>query len=189
MKRSIERYRVRQVNLVRLTVSTGSPGPKNKSCTNKTYISYLRKAAKGPSDQPWVSTGGPWNPETPGEQIPDKICPLRRKLLNSPPQKRRGSDKRSNLIICLIYRGWNNGTLEIYDVSKKINAIGLCRKKHSIVIQPVPSSTKTLARTICIQAGTQARRYKLQACSRVGLVPAKNKGTRLTTTTIVPNKR
>ena len=33
-------------------VSTGSPGPKNKSCTNKTYISYLKKAAKGPSDQP-----------------------------------------------------------------------------------------------------------------------------------------
>ena len=50
VKRSLERYRVRQVNLVRLTVSTGSPGPKNKSCTNKTYISYLRKAARGPSD-------------------------------------------------------------------------------------------------------------------------------------------
>ena len=33
-------------------VSTGSPGPENKSCTNKTYISYLRKAARGPSDQP-----------------------------------------------------------------------------------------------------------------------------------------
>ena len=80
-------------------------------------------------------------------------------------------------------------TLKMYKVSEKINAIGLCRKKHSIVIQSVPSSTKTLARTICIQAGTQARRYKLQACSRVGLVPAKNKGTRLTTTTIVPNKR
>ena len=33
-------------------VSTESPGPKNKNCTNKTYISYLGKAAKGPSDQP-----------------------------------------------------------------------------------------------------------------------------------------
>ena len=33
-------------------VSTESPGPKNKSCINKTYISYLGKAAKGPLDQP-----------------------------------------------------------------------------------------------------------------------------------------
>ena len=41
VKRSIERYRVRQENLVRLTVFTGSPGPKNKSCTYKTYNSYL----------------------------------------------------------------------------------------------------------------------------------------------------
>ena len=55
-------------------VSTESPGPKNKSCIDKTYISYLGKAVKGPSDQPWVSTGGPWSPETPDEQIPDKIC-------------------------------------------------------------------------------------------------------------------
>ena len=58
---------------------------------------------------------------------------LKVKLLDPPPKKRRGSDKRSNLIICLIYRGWNNGTLEMYDVSEKINAIGLSRKKHSIV--------------------------------------------------------
>ena len=27
-------------------VSTGSPGPKNKSCTNKTYNSYLRRAGE-----------------------------------------------------------------------------------------------------------------------------------------------
>ena len=27
-------------------VSTESPGPKNKSCTNKTYISYLRRAGE-----------------------------------------------------------------------------------------------------------------------------------------------
>ena len=33
-------------------VSTGSPGPKNKNCTNKTYMSYPREAAGGPSDQP-----------------------------------------------------------------------------------------------------------------------------------------
>ena len=33
-------------------VSTGSPGPKDKSCISKTYVSYLGKAAKGPLDQP-----------------------------------------------------------------------------------------------------------------------------------------
>ena len=55
--------------------STENPGPTIKSCIDKAYISYLGKAAKGPSDQPWVSTGGPWSPETPDEQIPDKICP------------------------------------------------------------------------------------------------------------------
>ena len=71
-------------------VSTGGPGPKNKSCTDKTYISYLKKAAKGPLDQPWVSAGGPWNPETPGEQIPDKICPLRRKTSKFPPPPKKG---------------------------------------------------------------------------------------------------
>ena len=34
------------------TVTTGNPGPKNKNCTNKTYMSYPREAAGGPSDQP-----------------------------------------------------------------------------------------------------------------------------------------
>ena len=102
------------------TVSTGSPGPKNKSCTDKNYISYLKKAAKGPSDQPWVSAGGPCNPETPGEQIPDKISSLKGNHKFPPPPNGRESDKRSNLIICLICRDWKNMTLKMYKVSEQV---------------------------------------------------------------------
>ena len=70
-------------------VSTGSPGPKNKSCTKQNL--YL--LPKGGSERSIGSAlnirRGPWNPEIPGKQIPDKICPLRRENhLNSPPPKK-----------------------------------------------------------------------------------------------------
>ena len=38
VKRSLERYRVRQVNPVRLTVSIGSPGPKIRVVHTNLYL-------------------------------------------------------------------------------------------------------------------------------------------------------